>query len=256
MTDIYEAMEKLGLTRNEVTIYKYLLRKGISTGAQIWAENSLDKSSAYRAIGQLQEKRLIYAIGETRNQKFSAYPVEALKGLHQKVASKLDQVSKDIDSFIENINEYAKDNYKSSRIQLYEGPEGAKLFYKERLKGHVDMIRQFGIWEERKDMLKDYGQFMEGFVKERNERKIPIKILFDASQNPIHFGSTDEKNLKEVRKLDHKMNLSAMMAVHGDSVSISTKEDGSFLGLVIRDRLVSDLMAQMFEYMWDQAKKV
>lgn len=257
MVDIYESFEKLGLTRNEVTIYKYLLRKGISTGAQIWVENSLDKSSAYRAIGQLQEKRLIYAIGETRNQKFAAYPVEALKELHRKVEESLTSVSGDIEKFVKDINEYAKENYKSSRIQLYEGVEGYKLFAKLRLEGHVTLIRQIGPAET---ILEGYDEtikpFIQDFINERVKREIPIHLLFDQSTIKPIAPVSDAKQFKEVRVFPKLMNLTSTAATYGDITAFYTQEDGKFMGLVLKDRFVTQLFTTMYDIIWDMAKNV
>lgn len=254
MTDMYESLEKLGLTRNEVTVYKYLLRKGVSSGAQIWGENSLDKSSAYRAIGQLQEKRLIYAIGETRNQKFAAYPVEALKELHTKVEKSLTAVKDDIEKFVEDINEYAKENYKSSRIQLYEGPEGYKLFAKQRLSGHVDVIRQIGPIEA---VVEGFREVNDLFIKDRVLRKVPIKLLYssDIKSSGIRVLS-DNLLLKEVRTANFKLAKDVAIATHGDTVSFFTKEDGKFLGLVLKDRLITSMFNAMFDFIWNNSQDI
>lgn len=254
MTDMYESLEKLGLTRNEVTIYKYLLRKGISSGAQIWGENSLDKSSAYRAIGQLQEKRLIYAIGETRNQKFAPYPVEALEELHSKVEDSLTKVKSDIEMFIEDINEYAKANYKTSRIQLFEGDEGYRLFLKQRLEGHVDLIRQFGAFVPE---VKNFEASMGDLIDERVKRQVPVRILYgkevvrttpDIKTDPVKF--------KEARQVEKPLVGLTSILTHGGAVSIFTQEDGKFLGIVIKDKIVTDMMNTLFDYMWEQGRVV
>jgi sugar-specific transcriptional regulator TrmB len=254
MTDIYESLEKLGLTRNEVTIYKYLLRKGVSTGAQIWAENSLDKSSAYRAIGQLQEKRLIYAIGETRNQKFTAYPVEALIELHNKVEKNLSNVRDDIDKFVVDINEYAKENYKSSRIQLFEGEEGYKLFVKQRLSGHVDLMRQLG---SAVPVTPDYLVTLSDFMKDRVKREIPIRILIGDEVHRIEaIDKSDLSALKETRQVKGMLSKEVGIVTHGDSVSIFTREDGKFLGLVIKDRLITSAFNMMYDILWNSGKSI
>jgi len=256
MIDIYEAFEQIGLTKNEVTIYKYLLRKGMSAGRQIYEENSLDKSSSYRAISELQEKGLVYAIGETRNQKFAAHSGEAVVALYNKVQLELDTAKKGITSFLDDVSKYAKEHYKSSRISLYEGAAGYKLFYSQRLQGAVNEIKQFGPWAEQSKIIPDYYDFMGGFIKKRVERGIKLKALYDNSVVPDRFGKSEDSLLKEVRKLDTDMRLRAMLVIHGDSVSINTKEDGKFLGLVIKDRLISDLLEKMFDYMWDKASSV
>jgi sugar-specific transcriptional regulator TrmB len=254
MVDIYESLEKLGLTRNEVTIYKYLLRKGISTGAQIWVENSLDKSSAYRAIGQLQEKRLIYAIGETRNQKFAAYPVEALKELHKKVESTLALVSEDIERFVADINKYAKENYKSSRIQLYEGDEGYKLFSKQRLEGKVDVIRQIG---PRELDIDGFTELNKQFINERVKRGIPFKQLQGSTfMVDLKAPRTNPDGLKEVRQVKVDFDPFSAIATHGDSISLFTREDGKFMGLVIRDRMITSLFNGLFDFVWEYGKQI
>lgn len=254
MVSIYESLEKLGLTRNEVTIYKYLLRKGLSSGAQIWGENSMDKSSAYRAIGQLQEKRLVYAIGETRNQKFAANPVEYLYELHQKVENQLSDVKTDIQKFVEDINEYAKENYKSSRIQLYEGSEGYRLFLKQRIHGSVDLIRIFGAFEPE---VTNFETTMERLIKDRVKKGIPVKMLFGKEVKQLRDSiKTNKDQLKEARKIDHMLTDFTSILTHGDSTSIYTQEDGRFLGIVIKDRIVNSMVSTLFDVLWEQGKEV
>jgi len=252
-----EALQLLGLTPNEITIYRYLLRKGISTGTQIYKENALDKSSTYRALYELMDKDLAYSIGEKRNQRFTAKPTEKLVSLHKTKLNKLNSVSDSINTFIKEIDDYAKENYRTNRIQIYEGAEGYKLFMKQRLTGHIEVIRLFGPLEKRVTALEDYHDFvLKEIIQPRIDKKIPVRVLFDRSVKTEALERTNSKIMKETRQIDKDLNLQASVATFGDRSGFYSEQDGTFLGVIIKDPFITNVINAMFDFLWENSKEI
>ncbi|MDQ6984709.1 MAG: helix-turn-helix domain-containing protein [Candidatus Dojkabacteria bacterium] len=73
-----QSLEQLGLTENEIDIYRFLLRNEVSSGTDIYLSLSMDKSSTYRALKKLQDIGLVTVTGEKRNQLFGALESKTL----------------------------------------------------------------------------------------------------------------------------------------------------------------------------------
>lgn len=255
------SLEKLGLTINEITIYTYLLRKGVSSGKEIYQDTELDKSSAYEALANLQNKQLIYVIGQTRNQKFGPVSPEKLEELIHHKQQELDQVKTDVNTFISSIDEIAKQSYKNKNIRIFDGDQGFLNWSRARLEGpNNTLIRTLGSYNLHAQYIKNYDtEYSQEQVKLRLAKGIPIKALVkkeDLKTRNTSLNKTDPKLLKEVRLLPDDFELVASLATFGHNTSFLRRKENQFFGLVIDDKLITALVNSLFDQIWANCKSV
>jgi len=268
MQTFENSLQNLGLTINETTIYIYLLKQGLSSGTDIYTDNQMDKSSAYEAIANLNKKGLLYVVGQKRNQKFGAIPANKLYELVEKKEDELKKVKTNISSLIENIDEYAKQNYKNKNIRIIDGQNGFKIWAFDRLtapKGTI--IREISsnlvhqeFFANREDLINYSAVEMP---QERIKRGLHIKAIMkeaDITKFPelSSIERTDPKLLKEVRLIpkDKDFDLLCSLNTYGDNTALLRKFKGEFLGLIINDKLITSLVNSMFDFIWLYCKEV
>lgn len=259
MQNINQALQVLGLTPNESSIYTYLVRSGSKSGPEVFLECGIDKSSCYRSLKDLIQKGLIYSIGETRNQKFAAYPTNSLKEFQEKKQKEIIDVGSQIQIFAKDIESYVKNNYQSQRINLYSGKDGYVSWMESRLIDKVDIIREslshdYGI--DGYDGEKNYYIQMPNYVERRVAKKIVMRTLANAGEQLDFIDRTRKDILKEVRRLHVKIEKPAGFSTWGDNLGLITRDKGGFLGIVIRDALLTKMMNGMFDFMWSTAEEV
>jgi sugar-specific transcriptional regulator TrmB len=261
--DSLETLKKLGLTVNEINIYSYLLRKGLSSGKEIYSENEMDKSSAYEAIHNLKAKSLVYTVGETRNQLFGAIPADKLYEILKAKEAELSSIKSGIDSFVSQIDEIAKQNFKNRNIRIIEGEDGFTQWANAKLeapKGSV--IRELVSYKLHSTFHPEYEKYSLEMPKARVLKGISMKSLVNEEDYKLPvIGSVEKSNprlLKEVRILpkDKRFELPASIATFGNKVGFLRKKDGKFFGVIIEDKLIVSLLNSMFDFIWNESKKI
>lgn len=260
------SLQKLGLTINEVTIYIYLLRKGLCLGNEVYLDNQLDKSSAYEALSNLNKKGLVYTLGQKRNQKFGAIPAERLFEMVEEKEQELKNVKNNISDLVKNLEDYSKQNYKNKHIRIIDGPDGFRNWAFDRLtapKGST--IREISSNVLQETFVNDHDKFIQysaiEMPKERIKRGIHVKALLqkrdiDLYKDLRNIEKTDPKLLKEVRLLPDKFDLVCSLVTYGDNTALLRKYQGEFLGLIINDKLITSLINSMFDLIWVDCKSV
>jgi sugar-specific transcriptional regulator TrmB len=257
--DISKSLKDIGFTQNEIDIYTYMLQSGTVFGTEVYKKLSMDKSSFYRALNTLKKKELVYSHGETRNQKFKARDPSKLLTLQREKEQEIQEAGKNIHSFIKEIDRYTKENFKSNNIKIYEGDNAYFLFMEEILRGKVSIMRDFslggkntykyaGSKEKYYDFLNNY------FIPKRIEKGIHIKILYDKTVLPDDFDISNPKTLKECRQCDEKLNLECFLNTFGDRSGFISEKAGKFWAIIIKDRMITNLLNSMFDIIWNKSK--
>lgn len=255
-----DSLQKLGLTANEVVVYTYLLRRGVSIGREIYIDNELDKSSAYEALINLQNKGLIYTLGQTRNQRFGAISADKLHELVEEKEKEIQKIKSDVSEFVKNIDEVAKQSYKSKNVRVIEGEDGFKQWAFARLEGpNNSIIRELVSYNLHDTFIKDYDEYSREMPKRRVLAGIKMRSLVKKEDTQGSLKSlriSNPKLLKEVRVLPDNFQISSSFATFGNKTSFLRKKDGKFLGVIIEDKLITSLLNSMFDYIWAGSKKV
>lgn len=259
------SLQKLGFTENEIIIYLFLLKKGLSTGNSVYVENSLDKSSAYEALNNLQRKGVVYTTGKLRNQKFGAVDPIILNELLNTKENELKKIKNDLGSIIDNLSDVAKQSYKNRNIRIIDGKQGFKTWAYARLeapKGSVirdissDELQQ--TFALTKDEYKEYsldmpvvraqkGIFMHGLMKKSDIEKEIV---------PKSINKSDPAFLKEVRLLPESIKLDCSLVTFHNSTSFLRNKDGEFFGLIIEDTFITSLLNSLIDFIWDTSPKI
>lgn len=251
---ITSSLQTLGLTPNEITIYTYLLRKGLSSGKEIIDDNDLDKSSTYEALANLKQKQLIHVIGKKRNQNFAPVPAQKLQELLENQRHQLDKVATDIDTFIQDIDAYAKQSYQNKNIRIFEGPDEFLTWSRSRFEIPNTTLRTLTSWNLHETYLPNYNKnYDEETVKLRLGKNINIKALIkkeDQKNRKNSLNVTNPKILKEVRILPETFIIESSLATYGPNISFLSKKANRFLGVIIEDKLICSLVNNMFDLIW------
>jgi sugar-specific transcriptional regulator TrmB len=253
--NIQKSLEDIGLSSNEITIYTYLLRQGNSSGRNIVIATNLDKSSVYRALSELQKKRLVNSLGEARNQLFQISDTFHLLDLVRKKEEEINEVKKNVESLITDIQAYAKNSYKSLNIHVFEGSTGYKTWLEERLNGNVKLIREI-IPQKYQIHFDNYYEYMDAYITRRKQKGIQLRTLNDSKGKNDHLDRMRKDILKEARNFPGELHFDAALSTFGNKTAFYTDKRGNFMGIILEDVLISRLINSLFDYIWSQSKAV
>lgn len=256
---IEDSLEKLGLTQNEITIYVYLLKVGLKPGKSIYEGNNLDKSSAYEALHNLESKGLIYALGAKRNQEFGAHEPSKIYDLLYNKQRELDTVKNDISDFIKDIDAYVGQRYKSKNITVLEGKDSYSQWTNAKHSAKKgSSIREFLSYLQKSEFLDNFSSYAVQTPKDRVKKGINMKSLTSLGDWEAMYKEFPEvyisskKLMKEFRVLpeEPKIDIPANFATFDNKTSLLRFKNEQFFGVIIEDKLITNLMNNMFDFMW------
>lgn len=254
-TNLHYLLKHLGLTYNEAEVYLYLLCHGTKYGSDIHGDLKMDKSSCYRSLKSLAEKDLVYLVGEERNRQFTANPPEHVEALVREQERKLSQTKKSLQEFQSLIQKYVKSDYKDKNVTIITTESGHRQYMESRHRCKSKLIRELGGRIAAESYITDYDTYIAQHVEKRVEAGIFLKQL-------VPFGEVDNKwerssveMYKEAKELPKEFSASASFAVWDDYITLTSKDKGQYIGVMIKDPLIAQLMISMFDFIWKNLPK-
>jgi len=249
-------LQKLGLSRNDIDVYKYLARSGIRTAPEISSETLIDKSTLYSTLESLIKLNLITKSGEKRRHKYSITNSKEFKKLIAKKKEELKTIENSVNEFISDIDNYAKNSYKQDNITVYEGSQGYRSWIESRLSKEVKLIREIAPRRHMELHFDSYYEYMEAYIQKRIKLGIQINTLIDSSESLDTIDRTDEKMLKQAKVLNSELNLDAIFSTFSDHTAFYSNIDGKFIGTIIKDQYITNMQNGIFDYIWENAKLI
>ena len=231
---------EFGLTQTEAKLYLALLELGPSLAGVLSRKAGVHRRSVYDALDRLMEKGLVGNIKENNRKYFEAANPERLR----EILKEREQMA---DKIVPELNlKYVMAKEKQETL-FYRGLAGLKTAFEDQIAAGKT-IHIFGASPLAYEILKYYFKW---FDKRRAEKKIKVKIIFDAG--------TKKKQrripLAEVRYVPTKYASPAATNIYGDSVSIILWRKHNPFAIVIKDREIAEGYRKYFELVWNVAKK-
>ncbi len=169
MTNIlHKDLHTIGLKKNEVEIYLYILQNGLSTPPQIAKGTGILRTNCYNIISSLKEKDVIEEQKKGSRRIYIARDPETLKLSLQRKVEAVDRILPDLRTL------YTTQKNKPS-FQFFEGFEEVKKIYDMTLS--TQSIYATGST----DTLNTLDpEFFESYIKKVNNKKIIFYDLLPA----------------------------------------------------------------------------
>ncbi len=254
MNDYSLALQQIGLTELESKVYLFVLKHGPCSATQVYKELKHDKSSTYRILEELVSKKLLISLGETYGQQFMVSDIHELDAKIQEQKKGLKVAENTISGLITELSTNSAENYKNHNITIYEGPDSYVKLMEKRLEIGVSLIKEIGNASILPQVNKNYWQYVDGFIKRRIKSNIQLRALVPKTDATQKYEQTNPKLLKEVRYLPASFKVNATITIAGEYTLIDNKYQDRMLGIIIKDKLVTELINSMFDFIWETQK--
>lgn len=252
----------LGLTANELTLYQAFLKYGENSAAEVARKIGMDKSSAYRAVLNLEKNRLVIRGLKTKGTTYSAVSPDVLKDVYTAHRSEMDAKKNSLDIFIENLKSQSTHSERSTYIIVEKGLEAWQFRLSESLQSKTKLIREHFQDDHRFYEDKKHCKYVVEYAKKRSHNKIFIRQL-EKKKSSEFYGRFDDvmtnqrKYNKEIRILpedypeDHNS-----IRIWDDTINIvSYDNSGDFIVVTIKDKFVVSLLETMYDFIWSRSTK-
>lgn len=249
-------LKRLGLTNNQSKIYLGFLKHGEKMASEIARKLSMDKSSAYRAVYQLDKKGLLTRKPRKRGTTYTAASPHVLKDLHNDKKLEIKKQSKRLNKFIKKLTTQAEMEQRKTYIKVEKGIDAHISAMEESLQNSEKIIRERWHLENPIFKNKKYSKYVFKFIKRRVKKKIQLKYLASWKDKSTIFDpimKTSNKFLKEVRIIPGDIDDKNNLRIYDDTVEIiSFDKKDEFIVITIKDEYIADLMKKMFDFIFDR----
>lgn len=234
--DIYEKLQKAGLTGNESKIYIELLKNGSLSATVISKNLGMDRTLVYTVLNHLIEKGQVNYIIKENKKFFSCTNPDSL--INSLKANEIIVLG-----LIKELKEVKKEIKSQTEINIYEGKEAIRSIY-TLFKKHKEML-SFGATGRAYDYLYESPALVKELVK------IGMNGRIITSRKHKEHPMVKVKNF-EIRYADYESE--ATTTLFGDYVMIHMAKDKPLI-ILIKNADIVDSYRKHFEVLWKSAKK-
>lgn len=261
-TKIISELKRAGLKQKEAQIYAALLELGGAYPSKIAEYTKMNRSTVYKILDELVIKGLV---SELQKGKKLYYQIEKPEKLVRYAKSRIRLAKNRLENAKKVLPEleglFAMTPHKP-KVRFYEGLDGVLKVYSD----HVDVKESYEMlaFSNASEYLKFIPKkHQREYTKKKEKMNIKTRGIvpdtkIDKKYNEIAYSHTDKKIWPKIRYIPVKMfPYQGEITIYGkDRVSLINFREKAYIGVIIEDQDIHDMMAAIFELSWIGAKEV
>jgi sugar-specific transcriptional regulator TrmB len=234
-----------GLNKNEAAVYELVLDKGEITPPEIAEKLNLGRTNVYAILNNLADLELIEEIGRKKKMTFRPLPPSNLLALAEKNKIAAEESEKMIRSIVPQLMSTYNLSSGKPGIVFYEGLEGVKKLYEERLKEKPEEVLVLrSIYDNEK-----LGTYLQGYVKRTALAGIKTRII-SPREITKEVEENDKTYLRERKYIPEKIFCSdTQIDIYNDRV-VFINLHNKLMGFIVNSKDVANSMKTIFELLW------
>jgi sugar-specific transcriptional regulator TrmB len=247
-----EILERIGLSRAEVSVYAKLLELGSTNSARIVHETGMRKSTVYDSIRRLQAKGLVSHVIKDSKRYFEAADPERLIDFLYEKKKTLDDYENEVNRILPELKKSFSTAKPHAEAHVLLGVEGFKTMRRDVLRNAgKELLLLGGIAIEHDVMPKFYANWSVTRVL----KGIHVRVLHkeSARKRVASIKKVAGKNYA-VRFLPKEFEDPAVINIYGDRVVNMLWKGREPICFMLINKDIADSYRRYFNYLWSRAK--
>jgi len=246
MQDI-DALERVGLTKNDRKVYLALIELGISTVSDLTKRTSLHRSYVYDILDKLIDMGLVSFTIKNKKKYFDTENPDRILQILKNKEQEIKESKIEINKILPELVKRQKIKIEKQEAKIFIGKEGIKSILEDVLKTKKDFVA-FGAEGKFKDIFKWY---FDNWQNRRIKLKIRYKIIYNSRLKGKR--PTKEQKLVKIRFLPEKYEFPATNIIYGNKIAIIVWEI-SPIGFVLESEKAVKSFLSYFALLWGLGK--
>jgi len=246
MQDI-DALERVGLTKNDRKVYLALIELGISTVSDLTKRTSLHRSYVYDILDKLIDMGLVSFTIKNKKKYFDTENPDRILQILKNKEQEIKESKIEINKILPELVKRQKIKIEKQEAKIFIGKEGIKSILEDVLKTKKDFVA-FGAEGKFKDIFKWY---FDNWQNRRIKLKIRYKIIYNSRLKGKR--PTKEQKLVKIRFLPEKYEFPATNIIYGNKIAIIVWEI-SPIGFVLESEKAVKSFLSYFDLLWGLGK--
>lgn len=242
-----EALQQLGLGKQESDVYIAALKLGDAKASEIAQKCTIGRGAVYYTLKLLQEKGFISEVIKSGVKYYSA---TSPKRLLELIDDERQQKREAVASILPELEALRSTSLTRPIIEVYEGVEGFKSIFSKILEKEDQEIRCY----LSSSVLKFMPQFHVQFRRRRKERNIRIRTITERTPEMDEIRKQDKRELRSTRYHPLLKNTHVLHYILDDAVVIIKANRSEQLAVYIKEKELATLQRSIFERCWQESR--
>lgn len=244
-------LEQIGLTPEQSSAYRALVRKGSLPARKVATEGGLSRPLAYKVLGQLVALGLVAEESSPgKPLRFSAKHPSNLAGILEHRAQELRLAEQALDEAVRSLgSEFTLTCGKPATL-FYEGIEGVRALNRDILAtgAPVSLVRS-----PLDNDTEDLDRLAKKLVADRAAAGIKTRLIVPIKNTPSSIApGWDAEHLIERRRVPRaELHNPAQVAVYGSKVAF-TSFGGCLVTTIVEDAGIAKTCQMLFDALWEK----
>lgn len=233
--------QKLGLSKNEASVYIAMLKKGEGKPKDIAIEAGLPRTTVYPVLERLAEMNYVTPLKQKGVKKY-----EAVNPQH--IFMNLQENEFLFQKALPDLQKLMWTATMRPNVRVFEKKEGMIMVLEELLEEgkRSGMMYTIGVL----DIFTVLPRYFPRFVEKRIKNKTPQRAIVYEDAGALAFQKKSESELRQVKILPAKYGITTDETVCGNKIfafPIKNEE----IAMIIESKELANTKRQMFEFLWD-----
>ena len=237
-----EALEGIGLTRNESIVYITLLELGKSQISQIAEKTGMHRRSIYDCLERLEGKGIVSFVIEGKTRYFVAINPKKIMDIIKHKEEKIKNI-------LPKLIEIAKSSKNITEATIHKGKEGLKNIMEDIIKDKPKIWYSLTSSGKGTQTLPFY---IPQFHERRIKSKIKLEVIFGRNEQAVKRAIELKKfKLTEARFIDTKYIIPISLWIYNNKIAFMIWE--SEIGILIENKESAETFKNYFKVLWSIA---
>lgn len=244
---------KLGLTKDESSVYNVLLEGGLMPASSIATKAVIGRPLTYKILDDLIRKGIVEK-KELNNKVtlFSPIHPRELENLLEEKRKEIESTKQSLDTIIgQMISKYNLSTGKPN-VQFFEGKEGVIKVAQDSLFAETDICS----FVDTEAVMNIHPELNKEYVSKRLKNNVKKKIISMDCPLVRELAKNDNKDFTEQRVVRNQLHFSTIVMIYDNKVSFITLDPNKNIGIIIEDPDIYKTNKAIFDYIWEGAEKV
>lgn len=245
---IHSLLKNFGLNDKETAVYTALIELGPSPVRTIASKSKVNRGTSYDILKSLIDQGLVTYYNQETKQYFVAESPEKLIDALEDKQKQLEEVKKDIQVALPELQSMFEQEGGRPTVKLYEGAKGVKKILEDVLETLAESKEKTYYVYSSSSLRKNVYDAMPDFSKKRISKKILVNtISLDEGGQLVGLDArkwlpAGKDNLKSTYELIY----------NGKVAHISLGTSDNPIGVVIENEAIYQTQKLVFEFLWNK----
>ncbi len=250
---INELLQEIGLTRDESSVYLYLIRNSVMPATVLSRRLNITRTLVYKILDDLITKGLVTKDESFKVTRYSATHPYSLRQIAEQEKQAADTLARKIEEAISPLVSEFNTEANKPAVHFMEGLGGVRTALADTLTANEPVM----MFADTSRIVEEVSDIDAEFVKKRLKLKKSKYILTPESPESIHHQQEGNNEFTTIRLVpkEYCQPFAAVTYIYDKKVVFLRFFEDSFSTTIVYDEQIYTMLRSLFQSLWQTAQR-